>query len=65
MLIASDLHQLAGVAQMNIWHGLRSRPNLTPMMMNRIEECCQDLTHQPKEQGDFLPSGDVDEPYVS
>jgi len=33
---ASDLHHLSGVAEMNVLHGLMSRPKITTSMMYRI-----------------------------
>jgi hypothetical protein len=43
---ASDLHQLSGVAQMKVLHGLMSRPNITTSMIHRIVECREDHTQQ-------------------
>jgi len=58
---ASDLHQLSGVAQMRVLHGLMNRPNIMTTMIYRILECRQDHTKQPTEQGDFIPSDGEDE----
>jgi hypothetical protein len=55
---ASDLHQLAGVAQMRVLHGLMSRPNITTAMIYRILECREDHTKQLTEYGDVVPSDD-------
>jgi len=35
----SDLHQLSGVAQMRVLHGLMNRPNITTTMIFWILEC--------------------------
>jgi len=35
----SDLHQLSGLAQMRVLHGLMSRPNITTTMICRILQC--------------------------
>jgi hypothetical protein len=43
---ASDLHQLSGVAQMSVLHGLINQPNITMTMIYRILECRQDHTKQ-------------------
>jgi len=56
---ASDLHQLSGVAQMRILHGLMSRPNITKTMIQRILESHEDHTKRQIENGDTLQS---DEP---
>jgi len=53
---ASDLHQLSGVAQMRVLHGLMSRRNITMMTIYRILECQQDHTKQLTEHGDFVLS---------
>jgi len=58
---ASDLHQLSGVAQMKVLHGLMNRPNITTTMIYRILECHQDHTKRLTEQGDFVPSDGEDE----
>jgi len=58
---ASDLHQLSGVAQMGVLHGLMNRPNITTMMIYRILECRQDHMKRLEEQGDFMPSDGEDE----
>jgi len=59
--IASDLHQLSGVAQMRVLHGLMNRPNITTTMIYGILECRQDPTKRLTEQGDFVPSDGEDE----
>jgi hypothetical protein len=43
---ASDLHQLYGVAQIRVQHGLINRPNITTMMIYRILDSRQDHTKQ-------------------
>jgi len=58
---ASDLHQLSGVAQMKVLHGLMSRPNITTLMIYRILECREDHTKQLTEQGDVVLSDGEDE----
>jgi hypothetical protein len=58
---ASDLHQLSGVAQMRVLHGLMNQANITTTMIYRILECRQDHTKRLTEQGDFMPSDDEDE----
>jgi hypothetical protein len=58
---ASDLHQLSGVAQMRVLHGLMNRPNITTTMIYRILECRQDHTERLTEHGDFMPSDGEDE----
>jgi hypothetical protein len=57
----SDLHQLSGVTQMRVLHGLMNRPNITTTMIYRILECRQDRTKLLTEQGDFVPSDGEDE----
>ena len=61
---ASDLHQLCGVAQMRVLHGLFSRPNITTSMIYRILESRDDYTKWLTEnedtfQSDELPSSIV------
>jgi hypothetical protein len=58
---ASDLHQLSGVAQMRVLHGLMNRPNITTTMIYRILECHQDYTKRLTWQGECVPSYDEDE----
>jgi len=58
---ASDLHQLSGVAQMRVLHGLMNRPNITTTIIYRILECRQDDMKRLTEQGDFVPSDGEDE----
>jgi hypothetical protein len=36
---ASDLHQLSGVSQMKVLHGLMNQPNITTTMIYQILEC--------------------------
>jgi len=43
---ASDLHQLSGVPQLRVLHGLMNQPNITTTMRYRILECRQDHTKQ-------------------
>jgi hypothetical protein len=43
---ASDLHQLSGVAQMEVLHGLMSRPKIMTTMIYRIPECRHQYTKQ-------------------
>jgi len=57
---ASDLHQLSGVAQMRVLHGLMNRPNITTTMIYWILECRQDHTKRLMEHGDFVPSDGED-----
>jgi len=58
---ASDLHELSGVAQMKVLHGLMSRPNITTSMIDRILECREDRTMQLTEQWDVVPWDGEDE----
>jgi len=58
---ASDLHQLSGVAQMKVLHGLMSRQNIMTSMIYRILEYREDHTKQLTEYGDVVPSGGQDE----
>jgi len=58
---ASDLHQLSGVAQMRVLHGLMNRPNITTTRIYRILKCRQDHTKRLTEQGDFGPSDGEEE----
>jgi len=58
---ASVLHQLSGVAQMRVLHGLMNRPNIRTTMIYRILESRQDYTKQLTEDGDFVPSDGEDE----
>ena len=57
---ASDLHQFSEVAQKRVLHGLMSRPNITTSMIYQILKCHEDLTKQPTEQGDVMPSNGED-----
>jgi hypothetical protein len=57
----SDLHQLSGVAQMRVLHGLMNWPNITRTMIFQILECRQDHTKRLTQHGDFVPSDDEDE----
>jgi hypothetical protein len=58
---ASDLHQLSGVAQMRVLHGLINQPNITTTMIYCILECHQDHMKRLTELGDFVPSDGEDE----
>jgi len=58
---ASDLHQLPGVGQMRVLHGLMNRPNITTTMIYQILEYRQDHTKRLTEQGDFVLSDGEDE----
>jgi hypothetical protein len=58
---ASDLHQLSGVAQMRVLHGLMNRPNITTTMIYRILEGPQDHKKRLTEHGDFVSSDGEDE----
>jgi len=58
---ASDLHQMSGLAQMRVLHGLMNRPNITTTMIYRMLECRQDHTKRLTEHGDFVPSDCEDE----
>jgi len=58
---ASDLHQLLGVAQIRVLHGLMNRPNITTTMIYRILECRQDHTMRLTEHGDLVSSDGEDE----
>jgi len=51
---ASDLHQLSGVAQMRVLHGLMNQQNITTMMIYRILECLQDNMKPLTQHGDFV-----------
>jgi len=62
---ASDIHQLSGVAQMRVLHGLMSRLNITMSMIYCILECRKDYTPQVIEHGGVLPSDGEDEWYIS
>ena len=62
---ASDLHQLSGVAQMKVLHGLLNRPNIMTTMIYRILECRQDNTKKLTENGDFVPPDGEDERKLS
>ena len=55
---ASDLHQLSGVQQMRVLHGLMNRPNITTLIIYRILECREDYTKQFTEYGDVMLSDD-------
>jgi hypothetical protein len=56
----SDLHQLSGVAQMKVLHGLMSRPKITTSMIYWILECRKDHRKQLTEYGDIVPSDGKD-----
>jgi hypothetical protein len=57
----SDLHQLPGVAQMRVLHGLMNGPSIMTMMIYHILDCCQDRTMRLTERGDFVFSYSDDE----
>jgi len=52
----SDLHQLSGVAQMRVLHGLMSRPNITTSMIHQILESRKDHTKRLTENEDTFQS---------
>jgi hypothetical protein len=56
---ASDLHQLFGVAQMKVLHGLMSRPNITTSMIYRILESPEDHTKCLTENDDIFQSDEL------
>jgi hypothetical protein len=58
---ASDLHQLSGVAQMRVLHGLMNRPNITTTMIYRIPEGPQDHKKRLTEHGNVVSSDGEDE----
>jgi len=58
---SSDLHHHFVVAQMNVLHGLMSRPNIMTSMIYRILEAREDHTLQLIDNGDTLQS---DEPLI-
>ena len=58
---ASDHHQLSGVAQMRVLHGLMNRPNITRTMIYQVLEYCQDNMKRITEHGDFVSSDGEDE----
>jgi len=58
---ATDLHQLSGVAQMNVLPGLMSQPNITTSKIYRILECHKDRTKQCTAQGEVMLSDGDDE----
>jgi len=58
---ASDLHQLSGVAQMRVLHGLMNRLNITMTMIYRILQCRQDHMKRLTAHGDFVSSDGEDE----
>jgi len=51
---ATDLHQLSGVAQMKVLHGLKSRPNITTSMIYQILESRADHTKRLTENDDIF-----------
>jgi len=57
---ASDFHQLSGVAQLKVQHGLMSRPNIRTSMIYRIQKCRKDYTKQPTDYWDVVPSDGED-----
>jgi len=58
---ASHLHQLSGVAQMRVLHGLMNRSNITTTIIYWIVECRQDHMKRLTEHGDFVSSDGEDE----
>jgi len=56
---ASDLHQLSGVAQMRVLHGLMSRLNITMSMIYWILESREDHTKQLTENEDTFQSDEL------
>jgi len=58
---ASGLHQLSGVAQMRVLHGLMSQPNITTLMIYLILQCRVDHTKQLTGYGDVVPSDDAED----
>jgi len=56
---ASDLHQLTGVAQMRVLHGLMSRPNITTLMIYRFLESREDHTQRLKANEDTSQSDEL------
>jgi hypothetical protein len=58
---ASHLHQLCGVAQMKVQHGLMSRLNITTSIIYRIQECHEDHTKLLMEERDVVLSHGKDE----
>ena len=54
----SDLHQLSGVAQMRVLHGLMGRPNIWMTMIFRILECREDHTKLLTKSGDNMLQSD-------
>jgi len=52
----SDLHQLSGVAQMRVLHGLMSRLNITTSMIYHLLQSREDHTKLLTEHGDIMPS---------
>jgi len=55
----SDLHQLSGVAQIRVPHGLMSRPNITMSMIYRILKSREDHTKQLTENEDTFLSDEL------
>jgi hypothetical protein len=58
---AGDLHQLSGVAQMKVLHGLISQPDITTLMVYRILACREQHPNQHLEEGDVVQSDYEDE----
>jgi hypothetical protein len=56
---ASDLHQLSGVAEMKVLHGLMSRPNITTSMVDQILESREDHTKRLTENDDIFQSDEL------
>ena len=57
---ASDFHQLSGVAQMRVLHGLISHQDIMTSMIDRILEYLQHHMKLLTEQGDMVPSNGED-----
>jgi len=60
----SNLHQVAGVAQMRVLHGLMSGPNITTLMIYGILECREEHWKQLTEYGDVVLSDGEDAWYL-
>jgi len=56
---ASDLQQLSGVAQMNVLHGLMSRPNIMTSMIYRILGSWEDYMKRLTENDDIFQSDEL------
>jgi hypothetical protein len=58
---AGDLHQLSGVAQMKVLHGLISQLDITTLMVYRILACREHHPNRHLEEEDVVPSDYEDE----